>query len=464
MPGTGVTYRPAASDAADGATRPRPYHRLLTGIENDGYRPFRDFTAEPDDLTVIIGANATGKSSLFDFLRFVSRAAQEPLSPEIDERSTGRMPFHGGTPERLSFSLMLDLGQWLPLAYEAEILGPVGRPRVPGSVWPRPNRCMPERRRRSSSSTSRGGGGVVRDQREKKLVRPEWTVKPNELALRRALDPTLVTLSHLQRLLSSRRFYTEERAIQAAGPGHIDLQTFRSYLRTLGLDADTAPQPATEDDLRNRGVLTELGGVLHPTLYGLLAFGRDPQGYPQTRSFWVGCVAYDGTDRAADVILTGEGMGRLDEQVRRAVGWVRGLAKFEKYQDLKREDVFLVPPRALREAVVNAVAHRDYVVTGLKVLLEVFSDRIDVTSPGLLPNRMTVESARAGGHPRSRNELMANYLLVMGLMEQRGRGWPVIRRAMQELNGTDAELVQDEGGKFVRVTLRLGGSGASSLG
>lgn len=258
--------------------------------------------------------------------------------------------------------------------------------------------------------------------------------------------------------------FTEERAIQAAGPGDIDFQAFRSYLRALGLDTDTSPQPATEDDLRNRGVLTELGGVLHSTLYGLLAFGRDPQGYPQTRSFWVECVAYDGTDRAADVILTGEAMGRLDEQVRRAIGWLRGLGKFERYQDLKREDVFLVPPKALREALVNAVAHRDYAVTGSKVLLEVFSDRIDVTSPGLLPNRMTVESAVAGGHPRSRNELMANYLLVMGLMEQRGRGWPVIRRAMQEFNGTDAELVQNEGGKFVRVTLRLGGASNSSPG
>ena len=143
------------------------------------------------------------------------------------------------------------------------------------------------------------------------------------------------------------------------------------------------------------------------------------------------------------------------EQVRRAVGWVRGLGRFETYRGLVREDVPLIPEKALREAVVNAVAHRDYAITGSKVLLEVFSDRLDVTSPGLLPNHMTVDSVRAGGHPRSRNELMANYLLVTGLMEQRGRGWPVMRRAMREFNETDVELLQDEGGKFVRVTLRL---------
>jgi ABC-type uncharacterized transport system ATPase subunit len=63
--------------------------RSVTRIEIDGYRPFREFVAEPGDLTVIIGANAAGKSSLFDFLRFLSRAVQDPIPPEIDERSVG---------------------------------------------------------------------------------------------------------------------------------------------------------------------------------------------------------------------------------------------------------------------------------------------------------------------------------------------------------------------------------------
>ncbi len=249
---------------------------------------------------------------------------------------------------------------------------------------------------------------------------------------------------------------TEERGIQAASTADIDLQAFRSYLRALGLETDVEPQPPSDDDLRNRGVLTEIDGAHHPTLYGVLAFGKEPQRFAQTASFWVECVAYAGDDRADEVVLAGEGKGRLEEQVRRAVGWVRGLGRFEAYRGLVREDTPLIPEKALREAVVNAVAHRDYAITGSKVLLEVFSDRLDVTSPGLLPNHMTVDSVRAGGHPRSRNESMANYLLVSGLMEQRGRGWPVMRRAMREFNGTDVELVQDEGGKFVRVSLRLG--------
>ena len=89
------------------------------------------------------------------------------------------------------------------------------------------------------------------------------------------------------------------------------------------------------------------------------------------------------------------------------------------------------------------------------MLLEVFDDRIDVTSPGTLPNHMTAEQARAGGTPRSRNEMMANAMVVRRLMERRGRGWLLMRYEMTAFNGTEPELINDRGGRFVRVTFRL---------
>lgn len=274
---------------------------------------------------------------------------------------------------------------------------------------------------------------------------------------RSSVEPSPSELQDLYNLFGY--ILTEERALEPGTAADIDLGAFRSYLQAQGLETEEEPQPTTDDDLRNRGVLTEVGGVLRPTLYGVLAFGREPQRFPQTANFWIECVAYAGTDRSAPVLLTGEGKGRLDEQVRRAVGWLRGLAGFEVYDGLVRRDRILVPEVALREALVNTVAHRDYAITGSKIFLEVFSDRLDMTSPGILPNHMTVESVRSGGHPRSRNELMANFLLVSGLMEQRGRGWPIMRRAMREFNGTDAEIVHDPRNRFVRVTFRLEAGG-----
>ena len=266
---------------------------------------------------------------------------------------------------------------------------------------------------------------------------------------RSSVEPSPVELQELYNAFGY--ILTEERSIQAGAPAHIDLQRFRSYLHALGLDTEEEPQPDDEDDLRNRGVLTELGGALHPMLYGVLAFGKEPQRYPQTRSFRVECVAYEGDDRASRVLQVADAAGCLDEQVQRAAGWFAGLGRFESYRGLIREDRPLLPPPAIREALVNAVVHRNYAITGSKVLFEVFSRRVDVTSPGALPNHTRVESVRAGAHPRSRNESLANFMLAMGFMEQRGRGWPLMRRIMREFNGVEPELVHDERSRFVRV-------------
>ena len=275
--------------------------------------------------------------------------------------------------------------------------------------------------------------------------------------VRRESSNVLPSPSELQELYYAFGYIMrEESPIQAATPQDVDLQCFREYLHAVGLDIPGELQQNPVDDLRNRGVVAHLGDGLHPTLYGVLAFGREPQRYPQTRSFNVECVAYEGDDRASRTLQVGDANGRLDEQVQRAVGWFQGLGRFESYRGLYRAERGLLPEAALREALVNAVVHRDYAITGSNVLLEVYDDRVDVTSPGTLPNHMTVESVRAGAHPRSRNESMANYMVVKRLMEQRGRGWPVMRKAMLDFNGTEPDLMQDDRGGYVRVTFDLG--------
>ncbi|HED12060.1 MAG TPA: ATP-binding protein, partial [Gammaproteobacteria bacterium] len=81
---------------------------------------------------------------------------------------------------------------------------------------------------------------------------------------RSSVEPSAAELQELYNVFGY--VLTEEQAIQAAHIKDIDLQVFRRYLDTLGIETDQEPQPETEDDLRNRGVLTEVGGELHPTL------------------------------------------------------------------------------------------------------------------------------------------------------------------------------------------------------
>ena len=274
--------------------------------------------------------------------------------------------------------------------------------------------------------------------------------------IRRGRSTVAPSPSELQELLNAFGLVlTEQQIIPTASVNEIDMGAFRSFMRAQGMRMAEEPQPNIESDLRNASVCDWLDRVLRPTLYGVMVFGRDPQGHPHTISLFIQCVAYAGGNQASDVLSAGEGKGRLDEQVNRSMGWFQSYGRREAYRGLYRKDIPIIPEAVLREALVNAVIHRDYALTGSQVLLEVFKDRIVVTSPGTLPNHMTVEQARSGGTPRSRNEMMANAMVVRRLMERRGRGWLLMRHHMQEFNGTEPELVSDEKGRFTRVTFHL---------
>ena len=160
---------------------------------------------------------------------------------------------------------------------------------------------------------------------------------------------------------------TEEQMIPATSTSDLDLEVFESFVRRLGLELDDEPRLEPVDDLRNRGVVRMEGDEPRLTLYGLLCFGRQPQSFAPTRSAWIQMTAYAGRDRTEEVILSGEAKGRIDEQVERALGWIKALGIREEYGPIERTDRYLVPLKALREALVNAVVHRDYAVLGSKV-------------------------------------------------------------------------------------------------
>jgi len=258
---------------------------------------------------------------------------------------------------------------------------------------------------------------------------PEPLRRGQRILVRRGRSSVEPSAFELQELFNTFGFIlTAEQLIPGSSPEDLDPRIVRRFFERQRLDIVEEPQPEWLNDLENRGLIGIEGGEPRLTLYGLLCFGREPQKFRPTMNAWIDMAAYGGTDRASEVLLHGEARGRIDEQVERALGWFKALGNKETYaDDQRRIDRPLVPQRALREALVNAVVHRDYAITGSKILLEVFSDRVDVTSAGELPNHMRVETALAGGHPRTRNELLAHFMTVMGWMELRGRGLPIVR-------------------------------------
>ena len=120
-------------------------------------------------------------------------------------------------------------------------------------------------------------------------------------------------------------------------------------------------------------------------------------------------------------------------------------------EGMRRIDRWPFPEAVVRECVANALVHRDYSVAGTDVTLAVFPDRLEVESPGSLPNTVTIERMKAGAR-YARNQTLVNVMRDYGYVDARGMG---IRNkvipGMLAHNGTEPELVADEHRLIVRL-------------
>ena len=192
-------------------------------------------------------------------------------------------------------------------------------------------------------------------------------------------------------------------------------------------------------------------GALRLTVAGVLMGCEHPEHW-LTNAF-VQAVAYrgEGVADAADVpgyqLDAKDIVGPLDVQVAEACRFVARNMRVEASKTLGRLDVPQYDMTAVFEALVNAVAHRDYAVHGSKIRLRLFSNRLELYSPGGLVNTMTLDSLAA--RQSSRNEALASLLARCPvpadspgldttrrtLMDRRGEGVPVILERSERLSG-----------------------------
>ncbi|MCU0500041.1 MAG: AAA family ATPase [Anaerolineae bacterium] len=102
----------------------------LKSIQIQGYRPFRDFTAQLGRLELLVGANGTGKTALFEFLKFLRDSTYQEIPPEIVAGSIGKDIFHRPGKDQLQWGLEIDLDQPNLIYYDGQINGPIGRTQV----------------------------------------------------------------------------------------------------------------------------------------------------------------------------------------------------------------------------------------------------------------------------------------------------------------------------------------------
>ncbi len=208
------------------------------------------------------------------------------------------------------------------------------------------------------------------------------------------------------------------------------------------------PKDAILDLLHRRNCVLRDGSAWRPTTSGYLLFAREPQrGFPSAEIL---LARYAGK-QMSDEFLREVVRGPLAEQLRRAEAWVvANMRKGSRIDALQRAYRAEYPIPAVREAIVNAVAHRDYAIRGDEIRVLMFSDRIEVYSPGRLAGHVTVDNI--ADERFSRNEVIAQVLADMGFIERLGYGVDRMIRLMREWGLPAPRFVETTNG--FKVTLR----------
>lgn len=173
-----------------------------------GYRPFKDINIPLERLEVIAGANGSGKSSLFEFLKFLRDAVYQEIPPEIVAGSIGQQIFHVPGPEKLWWGLEIYNGRPITLSYEGEVYGPVGKTHVALEIL-KTSKPLKGNEKPYLFMDVRERKGVVTDPKIRKFQKQDIELKrPNQLALSAMTNPNLETLYRLREYICGWRFYS----------------------------------------------------------------------------------------------------------------------------------------------------------------------------------------------------------------------------------------------------------------
>lgn len=226
----------------------------------------------------------------------------------------------------------------------------------------------------------------------------------------------------------------ESHAAPGTTLGDLDLTQVAAYLSGLGQRwgnseaLELKPDREWQRLLAARGCLVDTDGGPTPTYAGILLFGREPQRC--LRSAGMTLVRYAGPVMG-DEFLREEATGTLPEQIRQAEAFVTAnMRRGMRLSGLTRQEVTEYPLPVVREAIVNAAAHRDYAIRGDGIRVLMFSDHMEVYSPGRLPGHVTLDNMLTERF--SRNEAIVQVLSDLGFVERLGYGIDRMVAAMAE--------------------------------
>ncbi|MGM9858396.1 MAG: ATP-binding protein [Bacilli bacterium] len=206
--------------------------------------------------------------------------------------------------------------------------------------------------------------------------------------------------------------------------------------------------------------INELMGISKggkPTLAAIVVFSKYPQAYFPQYSITAVCIP--GIQKG-DVGTSNERFidnrritGPIDEMIEEGMNFIRkNIKSYTIINNLgQREDKYEYPLKAIREALLNSLVHRDYsrYTEGIPVSLEIYSDRIEITNPGVLFGGISVEQLGIA-RPETRNIILSNILELLHITENRYSGIPTIRKELLE-NNMPAPIFISKNGQFKTI-------------
>jgi len=201
-------------------------------------------------------------------------------------------------------------------------------------------------------------------------------------------------------------------------------------------------------DLETLRLVTDHQGRKVPTVGGMILFGTDRERhFPDA---WIQAGRFQGTDKSR-IVDRVEVRTLPVRAIEEAIAFVHKHALHgAEIGAVRRKERWNLPPEAVREAIINAVAHTDYAQRGAPLRLSIFDDRLEVENPGLLPFGLTLEDLPRGVS-KLRNRLIGRIFHALGLIEQWGSGIQRMTAACREA-GLTPPVFEELATRF-RVTI-----------
>jgi len=236
----------------------------------------------------------------------------------------------------------------------------------------------------------------------------------------------------------------DQEPLPGLTPDDLDHEAIKRWL-------DAAGERSTDAKLRSLGALADYGGRLVPTRAGVILFGREREiHFPDAQ---IRCVAFRGVDKSRPAVRGDEDDETVLDGIETAVRFIeRNTDRLVEITGrTRREERDLYPSVAVREVLNNAVAHADYAVEGASIFVALFSDRLEISSPGTWPPGFSREDFQSGVSLR-RNKAISRVLMRVGVIEGYGSGYDRIVAACAEEGYPEPEWI--ENGPQIKVVLR----------